>query len=53
MLQDHYQFHKQSIKILKAKKYKAWRGANDIIPDFTLPASYHVDHWEKEMEKLK
>jgi len=23
------------------------------VPDYTLPASYHVDHWEKEIEKIK
>lgn len=53
MLQDHYTFHKASTKIVKSKQYKAWRGANDIIPDYILPPSYHIDHWEKEMERLR
>jgi hypothetical protein len=53
MLQDHYVFHKKSTKIVKSKQYKAHRGKNNEVPDYTLPASYHVDHWEKEIEKLK
>ena len=53
MLKDHYLFHKASTKLVKSKQYKAWRGANNEVPDYTLPASYHVDHWEKEMEKIK
>ena len=47
LLRDHYVFHKKSIKIIKGKKYKAWRGANDIVPDYVLPEAYHIDHYKK------
>ena len=53
MLKDFYLFHKKSTKIVKSKQYKAWRGENNVVPDYTLPASYHVDHWQKELEKIK
>lgn len=53
MLKDHYVFHKASTKLVKSKQYKAWRGPNNEVPDYTLPSSYHVDHWQKEMEKIK
>ena len=44
---------KKSIKALKSKKYKAWRGPNDQVTDYVLPESFHVDHHEKAMKKLK
>ena len=53
MLKEHYVFHKKSIKALKGKKYKAWRGANDQLPEIVLPEAYHVDHFEKAMKKVK
>ena len=53
MLKDHYVFHKKSIKALKTKKYKAWRGSNDQLPEIVLPEAYHVDHFEKAMKKVK
>ena len=53
MLQTHFTFHKKSIKILKNKKYKAWRGANDIVAEYALPAMYHIDHFKKEYERIK
>lgn len=53
MLKTHFTFHKQSIRILKNKKYKAWRGANEVIAEYSLPAMYHIDHFAKEVERLK
>lgn len=53
LLREHYVFHKKSIKIVKGKKYKAWRGANDIVPDYVLPEGYHIDHYEKVQKKIK
>ena len=53
MLSKHFTFHKKSIKILKNKKYKAWRGTNNEVPEMPLPAAYHLDHHEKEIERLK
>jgi hypothetical protein len=53
MLKEHYVFHKKSIKALKTKKYKAWRGSNDVIPEIVLPEAYHIDHFEKAMKKVK
>ena len=53
MLKDHYIFHKKSIKILKAKKYKAHRGANDVVPEYVLPEQFHADHFEKVMAKAR
>lgn len=53
MLKEHYVFHKPSIKIVKNKKYKAWRGSNDTIADYVLEEAYHTDHFEKWMKKLK
>lgn len=53
MLKEHYVFHKKSIKALKTKKYKAWRGSNDQKPEIVLPEAYHVDHFEKAMKKVK
>lgn len=53
MLKDHYIFHKKSMKALKNKRYKAWRGANTEIPEIPLPEAYHVDHFEKAMKRVK
>jgi len=53
MLKDHFVFHKKSITILKSKQYKAWRGQNNEVPEFTLPAAYHVDEYQKIVNKLK
>lgn len=53
VLKDHFVLHKKSIKILKGKQYKAWRGPNSEIPDYTLPAAYHVDEFNKMMKKLE
>ena len=53
LLRDHYVFHKKSIKILKNHKYKAWRGAHDIVPDYVLPEAYHIDHHKKAEAKMK
>lgn len=53
ILKDHYVLHKKSIKALKGKKYKAWRGPNDQATDYVLPESHHVDHHEKAMKKIK
>jgi len=53
MLKDHYVLHKKSIKILKGKQYKAWRGENNAVPEYTLPQAYYVDEYMKILEKLK
>lgn len=53
LLKEHYVFHKKSIKLLKAKKYKAWRGANDVVPDYVLPEAYHIDHFKKVIQKAE
>lgn len=53
LMKDHYVFHKKSIKILKSHKYKAWRGAHDIVPEYVLPEAYHVDHYKAAQEKMK
>ena len=53
MLSKHFTFHKKSIKILKNKKYKAWRGTNNEVPEMPLPPAYHLDHHEKEIDRLK
>lgn len=54
MLKEHYVFHKKSIKIVKTKQYKPWRGGDKApIPDFVLPEAYHADHFEKIMKKAK
>ena len=53
MVKDHYIFHKKSIKILKSKKYKAWRGKNDEIGEYVLPECFHQDHYEKILKKIK
>jgi ASC-1-like (ASCH) protein len=53
LLKDHYIFHKKSIKILKTKKYKAYRGKNDEVGEYVLPEQFHVDHFEKVMKKAK
>jgi hypothetical protein len=45
--------HKKSIKFLKSHKYKAWRGAHEIVPEYTLPAAFHVDEFKKMIEKVK
>ena len=53
VLKEHYIFHKKSIKIVKGKKYKAWRGDNDIVPDYVLPEGYHIDHYKKAQKQMK
>jgi len=53
MLADHYVFHKKSIKALKSKRYKAWRGKNDVKQEIALPESYHKKHFKKAMKKVK
>ena len=53
MLRDHFVFHKKSISILKSKQYKAWRGKNNEVPEYTLPVAYHVDEFKKMVSKLK
>jgi hypothetical protein len=53
LLKDHYIFNKKSIKILKTKKYKAWRGKNDEVPEYVLPEAYHVDYFAKVIQKAK
>lgn len=53
MLKDHYIFHKKSMKALKTKKYKAYRGSNTEIPEIVLPEAYHADHFEKAMKRVK
>jgi len=52
-MKDLYVFHKKSIKLLKGKQYKAWRGGDNIIPDYVLPEAYHVDHHKKVMDRMK
>jgi hypothetical protein len=54
MLKDHYIFHKKSIKILTKKRYKAWRPSKENKPeDFPLPATYHIDHYEKAQKAIE
>jgi hypothetical protein len=53
LIKDHYIIHKKSCKILKDKKYKAWRGKNDEVAEYVLPESFHIDHYEKVMKKAK
>ena len=53
MLRDHYFFHKKSIKALKDKKYKAWRGQNDIVPEYVLPEGCHIDFYKKTLKKIQ
>lgn len=53
MVKDHYVFAKKNIKLIKNKKYKAWRGKNTDIPDFCLQEQYHKDHFEKFLKKIK
>ena len=53
LLKDHYVLHKKSVKILKNRKYKAYRGKHDEVPEYVLPEAYHVDHWEKVLKKAQ
>lgn len=53
VLKEHYVLHKASVKALKSKRYKAWRGANDVVGDYVLPEGFHVDHYEKVLKKMK
>lgn len=53
VVQNHYILHTKSVKALKNKKYKAWRGANTEIADYVLPEAFHVDHYEKVLKKME
>ena len=53
VVKDHYILHTKSVKALKNKKYKAWRGANTEIADYVLPEGFHVDHYEKVLKKME
>lgn len=53
LLKDHFLFHKKSIKILKTKKYKAWRGPNDTVGEYILPEAFHIDHYDKILKKIR
>ena len=53
MVKDHYVLHKKSIKLLKTKQYKAWRGENNVVPEYTLPAAYHIDEYKKVLKKME
>lgn len=53
VLKDHYIFHKKAIKIIKGKKYRAYRGPNDVVPEYILPEAFHVDHYDKVLKKIK
>ena len=45
--------HKNSIKIVKTKQYKAYRGPHNEVPDFVCPEALHVDHFHKVLKKAK
>ena len=53
VVKDHYVLHTKSVKALKTKKYKAWRGKNDEVADYVLPEGFHVDHYKKVMKKME
>jgi len=53
VLRDHYVFHTKSVKALKSKKYKAHRGPHDTVGEYILPATFHIDHYEKELKKFE
>jgi hypothetical protein len=52
MLREHFIFHKKSIKVIKGKKYRAWRGQNDIVPEYTLPEACHIEYYKKALKKI-
>ena len=53
LVKDHYIIHKKTCKILKSKKYKAWRVKNDTVGEYVLPEALHADHYHKVIKRMK